>query len=96
VDEGEGGSGVLARTADGEGCDGEEEKKDRAGDEQADPSAFLLDDAFWGVKCGRPGATFGGVVGEGLVGIEADGLGDGSDEAAGVDFAGEGVVAAFF
>ena len=35
-------------------------------------------------------------MGEGFVGIDADGLGDGADEAAGVDFAGEVVVAALF
>lgn len=95
-DEGERGSGVLARTAHGQGCNHEQQEEHGAGDQQTNSPAFLLDHLLCGVEFYRRGATLGGVMGESLVGIDADGLGDGSDEAAGVDLAGEVIVAAFF
>lgn len=96
VDEGERRGCVLAGAADSKGRDHEQEKEHGAGDQQAHSPASLLGDSFRGVEGRCPGATFGGVVGEGFVGIDADGMGDGSDEAASVDFAGEVVVAALF
>jgi hypothetical protein len=80
----------------GQGGDDEQEQEDGAGDEDAQASGLFLREQPGRVEGGGAGATVGGVVSHGVVGIEADGTGDGSDEAASVDLAGEVFEAVLF
>jgi hypothetical protein len=80
----------------GEGGDDEQEQEDGAGDEDAQASGLLVRKQPGWVEGGGAGATVRGVVGHGDVGVEADGMGDGSDEASSVDFAGEVFEAVLF